>query len=100
MPVHASRQRLPAWKPHDLSPLTDPGWVASTLTTLAATRTSRAAAAGAFASTAGEYGVRSGAPPLSAAAPARAEPDAAQVLGEVEEAWEGEGSRVDVVVLQ
>lgn len=101
-PYKDVRARLPPYRPNDLSLLTDPGWVSQTLESLTARQFAGRSGQQqqqqrpALATTTAAQSVQ----PAKAPGMVAGGTDAAAVLGELgdEEAWEGIGQRVDVVV--
>ncbi|KAK0523189.1 Tap42 interacting protein [Tilletia horrida] len=85
------KSRLPPYKAWDLSPLTDPNWIASTLQSLASTHAPPAHPFAAAAATATATAHPQQQPHVSSSA---------TILGPVEEdKWEGVGARVEVALV-
>jgi type 2A phosphatase activator TIP41 len=100
------RARLPAYKPNDLSPLTEPGWVAQQLIMMAEQEQRKAASSANHPGTTVPIG--HGDPTLPAVLPSRSVPglESNRILGEVhstpgevDDKWEGEGGRIDVATI-
>ncbi|KAE8234706.1 hypothetical protein CF326_g243 [Tilletia indica] len=95
---------LPPYKAWDLSPLTDPNWISSTLQSLASRAPAGARSATPspyYAGSADSSGVSGPTlAPASYAALSAVGPTSAQILGAVDEdKWEGVGSRADVALV-
>lgn len=107
-PYSAIRSRLPPYKPNDLSPLTDVGWVAQQLTKMEEDRQRKL-----FTAHQSRTGLHSGTtvsleqsdPTQPAVLPSDTVPgqESNRILGEIEDEtenhWEGQGYRVDVALL-
>ncbi|PWN34182.1 TIP41-domain-containing protein, partial [Meira miltonrushii] len=107
-PYTAIRSRLPPYKPNDLSPLTDVGWVAQQLTKMEEDRqrklfTAHQSRAGTHPGT--TVSLEQSDPTQPAVLPSDTVPgqESNRILGEVEDdaenRWEGQGYRVDVALL-
>ncbi|PWN42829.1 TIP41-domain-containing protein [Ceraceosorus guamensis] len=111
------KAKLPAWKPNDLSPLTDPNWVASTLATLSSVRARQALCSSRVPGAESDYtngqlprgapvelgpaSIPSRLPHMQGATNAQTLPRSNAILGEVDdEAWLGQGARCDVALLE
>ncbi|MCO5584975.1 hypothetical protein L7F22_038907 [Adiantum nelumboides] len=105
-PYSAIRSRLPPYKPNDLSPLTDVGWVAQQLTKMEEDRQRKlytASRAGLHPGT--TVSLEQSDPTQPAVLPSDFAPgqESNRILGEIEDdvenRWEGQGYRVDVALL-